>query len=69
MSTKCSIPSCHNPAVCAGLCKNCYSGLHYWQHRGVAATMRRKAQLTVLQDRLDAIGPANIVHLRRRRSA
>lgn len=69
MSKKCSIASCSNPAVCADLCKNCYAGMHYWQRKGVAATMRRKHQLTVLQDRLDAIGPANVVRFKRKRAA
>lgn len=66
---KCSTPSCDRHAKCAGLCKPCYSGMHYWLRQGIARVMKRKHQLSVLADRLDSLKPSNVHHLRSRRAA
>lgn len=68
-SKKCDTPTCDNESYCTGLCVNCYSGIHYWMKRGVAAVMRRKTQLRILEERLDNLRPANVVHIRQRRRA
>ena len=64
---KCETPSCENESACAGLCGPCYSGLHYWKRKGVAGIMRRKHQLVILGERLEALGTANVVPFRARR--
>lgn len=68
-SKKCSTPSCTDEAECAGLCKPCYSGVYYWMKKGVAAAMHRASRLRVFQERMDAIRPANVSHIRQRKRA
>ena len=55
MKNKCDTPSCDRTASVCGLCAPCYSGHYYWKHKPVSATMKRKRQLRILDERLDAI--------------
>lgn len=70
MAKKCSTPTCsrgmQHPQ--SGLCSACYSGIHYWMRQGVTRVIQRKTQLRILEERLDDLRPANVVHLRRRRA-
>ena len=72
----CKIAGCDNEAdyPIVGVCKTCYSGLRYWQGRGVRDKRHRLKQIERLQGRMeymlvgDLPKKSNVVaHTRRRK--
>lgn len=64
---KCEVPSCDEPAFASGLCQACYAGMRYWNKKGVGAIMERRHKLKRLEDRMEMLGPANVVPMRRQK--
>ncbi len=50
---KCAVPQCTADALVAGLCKNCYGRVRYWQNRTTKAIIHRYRQIQVWESSLE----------------
>lgn len=75
MAKTCAVDHCDQPIHFrrAGLCKNCYQRMYYWEKRSITERMQRRRRLLVWGSSLAAMDPsvtlAPMRKGRRRRSA
>ena len=49
---KCAVPKCTRDAVVVGLCKTCYSRMHYWNKKPIKRKIARMRQIQVWESSL-----------------
>lgn len=65
----CSTEGCSNEIYCLDMCTNCYQAAHYWKRKSMKEIVRRGKNLRLYEARLDALLPANVTPIRRRKTA